>query len=253
MSRSEHVQARAFGELLLRGKVDKAGDALFAHAERIAARMPTHHHAAVSYLHDVVEDSQANLDDLRVFFSEDVVAAVGLLTRDFSADATYADYIQRLAQGDTVARDVKLADLLDHLDRREYISASLVRRYEKAVAVLADSIAPADAARPGDAAERTLRIRLLRDTEGVFALFVAAPIEQHGADCEEYQACYGTGGVRTRVPQRHAERCELADPVECEGLLAELRRIYAYSDISIRIETAGLDELPGNDVDAPSP
>ena len=73
---------------------------------------PTARLAAV--LHDVVEDTNVTLDDLRRGgFPDEVVRVVDLLTHREADD--YDAYVERLAP-DPIARAVKLADLLDNMD-----------------------------------------------------------------------------------------------------------------------------------------
>ena len=62
---SEHDRAAAFAKMALRGKTDKASKPLFDHASRVADRMETYGDRTVAYLHDVVEDSDVELSDLK--------------------------------------------------------------------------------------------------------------------------------------------------------------------------------------------
>ena len=97
------------------GQLDKAGFPYAAHPERVARSVAGDALAeAVAWLHDVVEDTQTTLDDLReAGFPERVVAAVDALTRRPSElpDAYYA----RVAR-DPLATRVKRADLDDNSD-----------------------------------------------------------------------------------------------------------------------------------------
>jgi (p)ppGpp synthase/HD superfamily hydrolase len=72
---------------------------------------------AVGYLHDVIEDSNVEADDLRrLGFAEVIVAAVEVLTR--RPDEDYDAYINRIidAHKSDYAIPVKLADLEHNLD-----------------------------------------------------------------------------------------------------------------------------------------
>lgn len=74
----------------------------------------------IAWLHDVVEDTHLELEDLKMLgFPGIVIAAVDMLTRTHPYD--YDEYVQRLvkAQGKvgTFARAVKYADASDNLDR----------------------------------------------------------------------------------------------------------------------------------------
>lgn len=65
-------------------------------------------------MHDVLEDSDMTVSDLRSEgFSEDVLAALGALTRRDGED--YMDFIRRLSSNPLAVR-VKLADLEDNMD-----------------------------------------------------------------------------------------------------------------------------------------
>ncbi len=110
----------------------------YAHALRVVARSQSNEEAVVAYLHDVVEDSSATLQDLLdLGFGGYVVYAVDVLTR--RENEVYADYIQRIAEGgNEMAVLVKIADLRDNLSRSDNPSKqqSLKSRYEKALALL---------------------------------------------------------------------------------------------------------------------
>lgn len=98
------------------GRKDKAGAPYILHPLRLMLRMPSQAARIVAVLHDVVEDSDFSLDDLRrQGFSEDILDAVACLTR--IPGEPYEDSIQR-AWGHPLARLVKIADLEDNMDVR---------------------------------------------------------------------------------------------------------------------------------------
>lgn len=88
-------------------------------------------------LHDVVEDTDWTLEDLRKEdFPEPLIEALDLLThRD---GVSYDDYVQNLARNH-IARQVKLADLRDNinlleipqLEERDLERAAKYHRYER--------------------------------------------------------------------------------------------------------------------------
>lgn len=96
----------------------------------------THDEKIVVFLHDVVEDSSWELDDLRQEgFSEEVLSAVSLLTHD-KTNQTYDEYIDRIINsGNDLAINVKVNDLNHNIERgkkgRHY---SLVKKHEMALA-----------------------------------------------------------------------------------------------------------------------
>jgi (p)ppGpp synthase/HD superfamily hydrolase len=68
---------------------------------------------AAAVLHDVVEDTPVTLEQLRQDgFSEEIVAAVAVLTHD--PQDSYEDYVARI-KTNPVARAVKLSDLEDNM------------------------------------------------------------------------------------------------------------------------------------------
>ena len=79
----------------------------------------------IGFLHDVVEDSDLTLDELRGRgVDEDVLAALRLLTHAKTED--YFDYVRRIAaSGNTMAIHVKINDLRHNLERglRTYAQA----------------------------------------------------------------------------------------------------------------------------------
>ena len=64
-----------------------------------------------------------------------IAEAVDLLTR--KKEDTYFDYIHKIAtSGDKLAIEVKLAYLVDHLEKAYTLKPSLKKRYEKAIIIL---------------------------------------------------------------------------------------------------------------------
>jgi (p)ppGpp synthase/HD superfamily hydrolase len=98
----------------------------------------------VAVLHDVLEDTDLDMNDLvGAGFPADVVAAVLALTH--RPEQTYEQYIEEVAR-DPLARVVKLADLADNLrNNRRLARSSDVRariaRYESAIRRLRESAA----------------------------------------------------------------------------------------------------------------
>ncbi|MGB5106123.1 MAG: HD domain-containing protein [Candidatus Zixiibacteriota bacterium] len=99
-----------------RGQVDKYGQPYILHPIRVMARLDSIESKIVAILHDVVEDSEITIDDLRAHgFSDQIIEAVILLTK--GEDQDYTQYVSRLAHN-PLARAVKLADLEDNMDLR---------------------------------------------------------------------------------------------------------------------------------------
>jgi (p)ppGpp synthase/HD superfamily hydrolase len=98
------------------GQLDKAGNPYVEHPLRMMLKMQTIEEKIVAVLHDVVEDSDTTLDDLRrEGFSEKVLDAVDVLTRKSAAIEDYDAYLSALA-ANPIARKVKLADLEDNMN-----------------------------------------------------------------------------------------------------------------------------------------
>lgn len=99
-----------------RGQKDRAGAPYILHPLRMMFRVETDAEKVVAVLHDVVEDTDWTLDDLRAQgFPEEVVAAVDHLTR--REEECYEEFVRRAA-AHPVARRVKIADLEDNMDVR---------------------------------------------------------------------------------------------------------------------------------------
>ena len=96
----------------------------------------------VAVLHDVVEDSEWTLDDLRdEGFPDETLVAVDHLTR--REQESYEDFIER-ASANSLARTVKIADLQDNMDvsRISQITdkdVKRIKRYQRALARLSES------------------------------------------------------------------------------------------------------------------
>ena len=98
------------------GQLDKAGQPYILHVLRVMFGCESPDAQVAAALHDVVEDSDWTLDDLRrEGFSETVVGIVDALTRREGED--YFAFARRAAST-PLGREVKRADLLDNMDIR---------------------------------------------------------------------------------------------------------------------------------------
>jgi (p)ppGpp synthase/HD superfamily hydrolase len=99
-----------------RGQRDKAGAPYLLHPLRMMLRMESEAAMMAAVLHDVVEDSDWTLDQLRAEgFSEEVLQAVECLTH--RSGESYDEFVARV-QTNAIARQVKLADLEDNMNIR---------------------------------------------------------------------------------------------------------------------------------------
>lgn len=97
-----------------RDQLDKNGLPYVFHPFHLAEQMTDEATTAIALLHDVVEDSETTLNDLRAAgFPETVVQAVGLLTHDPAEP--YLDYVARI-RSNPLALAVKRADLIHNMD-----------------------------------------------------------------------------------------------------------------------------------------
>jgi len=94
------------------GQVGKAGVPYLFHPLILMLKMSNNEARIVAVLHDVVEDSNWTLDQLRKEgFSELVLEAVNSVTK--KQDETYEEFVLR-AGTNSIGRSVKLADLKDN-------------------------------------------------------------------------------------------------------------------------------------------
>lgn len=115
-----------------KGQTDKYGQEYIRHVLRVMQLGRTDEERVAGVLHDVVEDSDWTLDDLRkAGFSERIVSAVDCLTKR-SEDENYDEFIERIRKN-RLAVMVKLNDLTDNMDvrRMDEFRERDVRRFNK--------------------------------------------------------------------------------------------------------------------------
>ena len=121
------------------GQIDKAGQPYILHPIRVMLRVSDAEARIAAILHDVVEDSEITLQDLRnEGFSESVVEAVAALTK--LEGESRVDAASRAA-ANAIAREVKLADNAENMDlsrienptEKDY---ARVKEYEKVREIL---------------------------------------------------------------------------------------------------------------------
>lgn len=125
-----------------KNQTDKAGLPYVFHPFHLAEQMSDEKTTVAALLHDVVEDTDTTLDDLRKMdFGDDVIAALTLLTHD--ERVPYMDYVAEIKKN-PIARAVKLADLrhnsdLTRLDVVDEKALKRVEKYKKAIALLEEA------------------------------------------------------------------------------------------------------------------
>ena len=99
------------------GQTRRNGTPYILHPLRVMLRTTAEDVMTVAVLHDVVEDTDVTLEDLKKEgFSVEVLEALALLTHD--DETPYPDYVKALSQN-AIARKVKLSDLMDNMNLRE--------------------------------------------------------------------------------------------------------------------------------------
>lgn len=95
------------------GQVDKVGVPYIYHPIHLAEQMNDEYSCCVALLHDVVEDTDITIDELKNDFPGEVIDAIKLLTHD--TEVPYMDYVKLIKEND-LARIVKIADLTHNSD-----------------------------------------------------------------------------------------------------------------------------------------
>jgi len=96
-----------------RGQTDKAGAPYILHPLRVMLTQNDAVRRITAVLHDVVEDSDITPQFIKERFGDTIADAIVALTR--RDDEDYEAFVSRCASN-TVARDVKRADIEDNLD-----------------------------------------------------------------------------------------------------------------------------------------
>ena len=96
------------------GQLDKSGAPYIFHPIHLAEQMEDEFSCYAALLHDVVEDTDVTLDDLRKDFPEEVAEAVRLLTHE--EDVPDLEYLTAI-KANPIALKVKLADNAHNADQ----------------------------------------------------------------------------------------------------------------------------------------
>lgn len=122
-----------------RDQVDKSGMPYVFHPFHLAEQMTDEATTVTALLHDVVEDTDYTLNDLRAMgFPAEAVDAIAMMTHD--PEVPYLDYVAKI-KTNPVARAVKLADLrhnsdLSRLDTVDEKALERVEKYRRAIRLL---------------------------------------------------------------------------------------------------------------------
>ena len=122
-----------------RDQTDKSGIPYVFHPFHLAEQMDTEETTVVALLHDVVEDSDYTLEDLKEMgYPASVIEALALMTHDPSVP--YMEYVKAISTN-AIASRVKLADLkhnsdLSRLDKIDEKALARVAKYATAIELL---------------------------------------------------------------------------------------------------------------------
>ena len=114
-------RALALAEHAHTGQTRDEGDPYIIHPIRAANALMEHVHCkdasiiAATLLHDVVEDSEVTLDDIRAQFGDHIATLVEGVTRDKEGGESKESEIQKIIGGSMDIRLIKAADKLDNL------------------------------------------------------------------------------------------------------------------------------------------
>ena len=131
-------QARICAAIFHNGQTDKAGEDYLFHLSRVAGRL-SGDDQIVAWLHDVIEDTEYEMSDIKSYFPDNIASAVDAITK--RNGETYAAYLKRVKSNDMALR-VKLADIADNSDPErlakldEKTRVRLKMKYETALETL---------------------------------------------------------------------------------------------------------------------
>ena len=112
-------------------QVDKSGMPYVFHPFHLAEQMQTEEATVVALLHDVVEDTDYTIEDLKSLgFGKTITDAIALMTH--ADGVAYMDYVREI-KNNPIAKAVKLADLKHNSDltRLDVVDDSMLNRREK--------------------------------------------------------------------------------------------------------------------------
>ena len=120
-------------------QVDKSGMPYVYHPFHLAEQMKDEETTIVALLHDVVEDTDITIEEIRKMgFSKDICEALRLMTHD--DNEPYMEYVRRIKEN-PIAKAVKLADLkhnsdLSRLDTVDDKARKRAEKYKQAIDIL---------------------------------------------------------------------------------------------------------------------
>lgn len=116
-----------------RGQKDRNGEPYIMHPIRVMSQLWGYDERMVAVLHDVIEDTDITLADLRAAgYPDHIVEAVDAISKRKEENERYPDYIQRVKKNQ-LATKVKIADLNDNsnLNRLPKVKAHDLKRLDR--------------------------------------------------------------------------------------------------------------------------
>ena len=92
---------------------DKSGRMYIFHPLYVSFKLKGYNAKIVGLLHDVVEDSDYTIDDLKKYFNKDIIEAISIITKN--KNEKYEDYLKKI-KSNKLARLVKIEDLKHNSD-----------------------------------------------------------------------------------------------------------------------------------------
>ena len=118
---------------------DKSGMPYVFHPFHLAEQMTDEKTTVVALLHDLIEDTEYTLEDLRnLGFDNEIIEAIGLMTHEDGV--LYMDYVAEIKEN-PIAKAVKLADLRHNSDMTRFdvitpYDEVRAEKYRKAIELL---------------------------------------------------------------------------------------------------------------------
>lgn len=110
---------------------DKGNTPYIFHPIHVAEQMDDENSIIVALLHDVIEDTNTSLEEIKKNgFNDEIIEALNLLTHKDNLD--YFEYIKKISNN-KLARKVKIADIKHNMDltRLNEVTHEDKNRYEK--------------------------------------------------------------------------------------------------------------------------
>ena len=122
-----------------KGQKDKGNIPYVFHPYHIAEQMNTEDEIIVALLHDVIEDTNFTLEDIKSYgFNNNIIEALKVITHDKKTN--YTDYINKISKN-KLATKIKIRDLKHNIDISRIPNPTeedynRVNQYKKALEIL---------------------------------------------------------------------------------------------------------------------